>query len=93
MNANMIIKWLNDPRYAPDPAAVEDLTANTPCFLPVEIVDRPRNVDYPLPKMGDTESPKKRASDTAIAPILVDQRQDSRGRWPLARINLIRLQN
>jgi hypothetical protein len=46
-----------------------------------------------LPKMGDTESPKKRASDTAIAPILVDQRLDSRGWWPLARINLIRPQN
>jgi transposase len=44
MNANMIFKWLRDPRYAPDPEmAVEDLAADTSCFLPVEIVDRPQN--------------------------------------------------
>lgn len=45
MNANMIFKWLRDPRYAPDPEVVEDLAAQEPCFLPVEIVDRPRNDD------------------------------------------------
>jgi transposase len=46
MNANMIFKWLRDPRYAPDPEmAVESLADDTPCFLPVEIVDRPRNDD------------------------------------------------
>ena len=45
MNANMIFKWLRDPRYAPDPEAVEDLGDDAPCFLPVEIVDRPRNED------------------------------------------------
>lgn len=43
MNANMIFKWLRDPRYAPDPDSVEDLGDDAPCFLPVEIVDRPRN--------------------------------------------------
>ena len=43
MNANMIFKWLRDPRYAPDPETVEDLTADTSCFLPVEIIDQPRN--------------------------------------------------
>ncbi len=41
MNANMIFKWLRDPRYAPDPEAVEELAVETPFFLPVEIVDRP----------------------------------------------------
>ena len=45
MNANMIFKWLRDPRYAPDPDAVEALGDDAPCFLPVEIVDRPRNED------------------------------------------------
>lgn len=40
MNANMIVKWLRDPRYAPDPETVEDLTADTSCFLPVEIIDQ-----------------------------------------------------
>jgi transposase len=43
MNANMIFKWLRDPRYAPDPNVAEDLEGDAPCFLPVEIVDRPRN--------------------------------------------------
>lgn len=37
MNANLIFKWLRDPRYAPDPAAVP-LPAVEPRFLPVEIV-------------------------------------------------------
>lgn len=46
MNANMIFKWLRDPRYAPDPEmAVDDVLADESCFLPVEIVDRPRNDD------------------------------------------------
>ena len=45
MNANMIFKWLRDPRYAPDPETVEDLTADTSCFLPVEIIDQPRNAE------------------------------------------------
>lgn len=36
MNANLIFKWLRDPRFAPDP----DATPTTaPCFLPVEIID------------------------------------------------------
>jgi|TARA_R110002126_G_scaffold74110_1_gene184828 transposase len=43
MNANMIFKWLRDPRYAPDPNAVEGLGDDAQCFLPVEIVDPPRN--------------------------------------------------
>lgn len=48
MNANMIFKWLRDPRYAPDPEmAVDDVSADAPCFLPVEIVDRPRGDDTP----------------------------------------------
>jgi len=45
MNANMIFKWLRDPRYAPNPEAVKVLGDDAPCFLPVEIVDRPRNED------------------------------------------------
>ncbi len=41
MNANLIFKWLRDPRYAPEPSA-EPVAA---CFLPVEIVDRPMHED------------------------------------------------
>ncbi|MFZ7094080.1 IS66-like element accessory protein TnpA [Primorskyibacter sp. 2E233] len=47
MNANLIFKWLRDPRYEPDAA----------CFLPVEIVDRPMHenskaVAGPVPAAG-----------------------------------------
>ena len=37
VNANLIFKWLRDPRFAPDPAAVPS-HAVEPRFLPVEIV-------------------------------------------------------
>jgi transposase len=37
VNANLIFKWLRDPRYTPDPAAVP-LPSVEPRFLPVEIV-------------------------------------------------------
>ena len=40
-NANMVFKWLRDPRYAPETTAV----AATPAFLPVEIIDRVRKDD------------------------------------------------
>ncbi len=36
LNANVIFKWLRDPRFAPDPGAA--LAAES-CFLPVEIVE------------------------------------------------------
>lgn len=41
MNTNLIHKWLRDPKFAPDREIVEVEVAETPCFLPVEIVDRP----------------------------------------------------
>ena len=44
MNANLIFKWLHDPRFAPDP---ELATAGVPCFLPVEIVDQALDKDEP----------------------------------------------
>ena len=40
MNTNLIHKWLRDPKFAPDLERIEDEVAETPCFLPVEIVDR-----------------------------------------------------
>lgn len=60
MNANMIFKWLRDPRYAPDPNVAEDLGDDVPCFLPVEIVDRPRNdepasISAPVPVQNAIE--------------------------------------
>jgi len=45
MNTNLIHKWLCDPKFAPDVENVEDEVAETPCFLPVEIVDRSQTKD------------------------------------------------
>ena len=41
MNTNLIHKWRRDPRFAPNPEIIEGEVAETPCFLPVEVVDRP----------------------------------------------------
>ncbi|MFV1491620.1 IS66 family insertion sequence element accessory protein TnpB [Phaeobacter sp. JH18-32] len=41
MNTNLIHNWLRDAKFAPDLQGVEDQAAPSPCFLPVEIVDRP----------------------------------------------------
>lgn len=38
VNANLIFKWLRDPRYAPDPAPAS-VSSEGSRFLPVEIVD------------------------------------------------------
>ena len=56
MNANLIFKWLRDPRYAPEPPAEPDAI----CFLPVEIVDQPMYQDSeaaagPVPEPGTIE--------------------------------------
>ena len=40
-NANMVFKWLRDPRYAPETTAA----AAFPAFLPVEIIDHVRKDD------------------------------------------------
>lgn len=37
VNANLIFKWLRDPRYTPDPAAAPGLSEGLR-FLPVEVV-------------------------------------------------------
>ena len=51
MNANMVFKWLRDPRYTPEAGAVvEDTATDAACFLPVEITDRTESggVDSPI---------------------------------------------
>ena len=42
MNANLIFKWLRDPRYAPDPISALP-TSEEARFLPVEIVAETRS--------------------------------------------------
>ena len=53
MNANLIFKWLRDPRFAPEPEAV---LKSEPCFLSVEIVDHVADDEKPpadvAPKTG-----------------------------------------
>jgi transposase len=48
VNANLIFKWLRDPRYAPDAAAMPSAVVE-PRFLPVEIVSQVQNSDMPPP--------------------------------------------
>ncbi len=43
VNANLVFKWLRDPRFTPPP--VEDGAAS---FLPVEVVAEPRRIDPPV---------------------------------------------
>ncbi|MCE8000664.1 MAG: transposase [Rhodobiaceae bacterium] len=45
LNTNLIHKWLRDPKFAPDPDIIEGEVAETPCFLPVEVVDRPATAE------------------------------------------------
>jgi transposase len=50
LNANMIFKWLRDARFAPGQAQA---SADTPCFLPVEIVEHARR-EEPRPVAGNS---------------------------------------
>ncbi len=52
LNANVIFKWLRDPRFAPDPDAAP---TEGPCFLPVEVVEHPVCED--APSSGDARDP------------------------------------
>jgi transposase len=49
VNANLIFKWLKDPRFAPETDAFDQEAT----FLPVEIeadaVDEPASIDVPMP--------------------------------------------
>ena len=61
LNANVVFKWLRDPRFAPDIAPALDGSATEDAFfLPVEIVDRTRDDDAavaidPVPAVGIIE--------------------------------------
>ena len=66
MNANLIHKWLRDPKYAPDLETVEEQTVEEPCFLPVEIVDRPGAED-PAPALAANAASGHSAIEIDIA--------------------------
>jgi len=62
MNANLIHKWLREPQFAPDLEIVEEQVAETPCFLPVEIVDR----------SGANDTASARAPSSVYSAIEID---------------------
>ena len=49
LGANLILKWVRDPRFAPGTA---QSAAQAPCFLPVEIVDHAR---HQAPRQNTTQ--------------------------------------
>ena len=52
LNANVIFKWLRDPRFSPDPDAAP---TEGPLFLPVEVIEHPVREDAPA--SGDARDP------------------------------------
>ena len=56
VNANLVFKWLRDPRFAPPPSA--DCAAS---FLPVEVVGAPPVIDPPVsePRVSEAASASK----------------------------------
>lgn len=53
LNANLIFKWVRDPRFAP---GAGQSAAQAPCFLPVEIVDHARHEEpRPVTTTGQIE--------------------------------------
>ena len=52
LNANLIVKWRRDPRFAPDPDATP---TEGPLFLPVEVIEHPVREDAPA--SGDAQGP------------------------------------
>jgi transposase len=66
MNTNLIHKWLRDPKFAPDPETIEDEVGEAPCFLPVEIVDRP-DAEEPVPALAANTTSGHSAIEIDIA--------------------------
>lgn len=66
MNANLIHKWLRDPRFAPEEETGEVLDATEVGFVPVEIADA-----VPLPSHSDM-----RVSAPALTEPVSAQRVD-----------------
>ena len=61
VNANLVFKWLRDPRYQPTAA-----DAPEPCFLPVEVMAAPTPAVIEPPVMG------REVSDARIEIILAN---------------------
>jgi len=66
MNTNLIHKWLRDPKFAPDVETVGEPVGVDPCFLPVEIVDRPVTAE-PAPTLAANAASGRSAIEIDIA--------------------------
>ena len=51
VNANLIFKWLKDPRFAPEPGAPEQETTFLPIEIEADAVDEPASIDMPMPSL------------------------------------------
>ena len=82
LNANLIFKWLRDPRFAPDPYATPTEGFR---FLPVEVIEPPVRED--APSSSDARDP----SGTIEIDVAGGHRMRINGRYdPEALARLIR---
>jgi transposase len=82
LNANLIFKWLRDPRFAPDPEATP---MKGPLFLPVDVIEHPVRED--VAAWDDTRDP----SGTIEIDLAGGHRMRITGRYdPEAMARLIR---
>ncbi len=82
LNANVIFKWLRDPRFAPDPDVAP---MEGSLFLPVEVIEHPVREDAPA--SGDARDP----GGTIEIDVAGGHRMRINGRYdPEALVRLIR---
>jgi transposase len=66
MNTNLIYKWLRDAKFVPDLKTVGEQAAPEPCFLPVEIVERPVT-EEPAPTLAANAASSQSVIEINIA--------------------------
>ena len=49
VNANLIFKWLKDPRFAPEVAGTEQDATFLPIEIEADVVREPASIDVPMP--------------------------------------------
>ena len=73
VNANLIFKWLRDPRYAPDPTSVAP-PAEEARFLPVEIVAETGLLQRHLPPRTTSRSSWRAVTGCGSAAAMILRR-------------------
>ena len=76
MNANLIFKWLKDPRFAPVESGLSGVDASLESvFLPVEIEAPPLKSAYPAPACDAEDHPYSVVSAQRVDITLSDGRR------------------